>query len=91
MKRSQRDCKKLDRLRTDVTNKGPRSSQALPGLENVDLCSFALCRSMNRLVWSFGALETCAIRRFREVGAVDGGKLGQDEVDGVEVEEEEEV
>ena len=41
---------------------------------------------MNRLVWSFGALETCAIRGLRKVGAVDGGKLGQDEVDGVEEE-----
>ena len=56
------------------------------GLKMLIYVFFALYRSMNRLVWSFGALETCAIRRFREVGAVDGEKLGQDGLD----EEEEE-
>ena len=42
---------------------------------------------MNRLVWSFGFTgNVCHQGRFGEVGAVNGGKLGQEGVDVLEEE-----
>ena len=47
-------------------------------------CTLPFNEQIGLVIWCNG--NVCHQGRFGEVGAVDGGKLGQDEVDGVEEE-----
>ena len=52
---------------------------------NYGFCTLPFNEQIGLVIWCTG--NVCHQVFFREVGAVDGGKLGQDEVDGVEEEE----